>query len=72
MRGKGRIYRPDGRKVWMLAYYAPWPGGGRELVRESAKTDDEELAHKRLETRMRQVRNAEDGINDFEARRRSA
>ena len=50
----------------MLAYYAPTPEGRRELVRESAKTDDEELARKRLEARLRQAKNAEDGISSFE------
>jgi len=66
MRSHGRIYRPKDRKVWMLAYYAPTPGGKRELVRESAKTTDEEVARKRLALRMRQIGNAEDGLSDFE------
>lgn len=22
-RGRGRVFRPPGRKVWMLAYYGP-------------------------------------------------
>src|SRR5262249_20088676 len=66
MRGKGRIYRPKNRNVWMLDYFAPPLSGGFERIRESAETDDEKTAKKRLETRLRQVRNAQDGISDFE------
>src|SRR5262249_45169673 len=51
---------------WMLAYYAPTPEGKRELVRESAQTDDEEKAKQRLAFRLRQIDNARDGISDFE------
>src|SRR5262249_16040209 len=65
MRGKGRIYRPKNRNVWMLDYFAPPLSGGFERIRESAETDDEKTAKKRLETRLRQVRNAQDGISDF-------
>ncbi len=66
MRGKGRVYRPANRRVWMMAFYAPTPAGKRELVRESAKTEDEETARKRLAARMRQIANADDGLSDFE------
>jgi integrase len=65
VRGQGRIYQPKGRKVWMLAYWVG-PEDARRLVRESAKTEDEETARKRLEQRIRQARNADEGISDFE------
>lgn len=64
-RGRGRIYQPPGRKVWMLAYYVG-PRDARRLVRESAKTDDESKARKRLEQRLRHAQNAVEGIADFE------
>jgi integrase len=65
MKGKGRIYRPTNRKIWMLAYYVG-PLDGRRRIRESARTDDEEIARKRLALRIRQAANAQDGISDFE------
>jgi integrase len=65
MRGKGRIYRPANRKVWMLAYYVG-PPDARRRIRESAKTENEEVAGKRLETKLRRAKNAEEGISDFE------
>lgn len=65
-RGRGRVFRPPGRKVWMLAYYGPKGDGKRGEIRESAKTRDEAVAWKKLERKMREVSNDEDGIADFE------
>jgi len=62
---EGRIYQPPGRKVWMLAYHVG-PPDARRLVRESARTRDEEQARERLAQRLRQAANAEDGISVFE------
>jgi len=66
-RGAGRVYRPKGRKVWMLAFYGPRPNGsGWGLIRESAKTEDEEKARKKLGARLRQAANDRDGLDEFE------
>lgn len=62
---RGRFFQPPSRKVWMLAYYVG-PKGARQLIRESAQTEDEAVARKRLELRLRQAANAEEGISDFE------
>jgi integrase len=64
-RKDGYLYLPAGRKVWMLAYYTG-PLDARRRIRESAKTEDEEVARKRLERRLRQAANAEEGITTFE------
>jgi integrase len=67
MMTKGRIFIPKNRKVWMLAFYGPKPGGGWGEIRESAKTRDESKAQKRLERRLREVASYRDGATDFEA-----
>ena len=64
--GRGRVFQPPGRKVWMLAYYGPKGNGTRGEIRESAKTRDEAIAWKRLQRKMRDVANDQDGIADFE------
>jgi integrase len=66
-RGRGRVFRPPGRKVWMLAYYGPKGDGRRGEIRESAKTRDEAVAWRKLERKRREVANDQDGIADFEA-----
>jgi integrase len=66
-RGDGSIFRPKGHKVWMMRFYGPRPNGsGWGLIRESAKTDDEAKARKKLAARLRQVANDRDGLDDFE------
>ena len=65
MRGKGSIYRRPGRTVWMLGYYVG-PADARRRVRESSKTTDEAIAQRRLEKRLREAANAQDGISEFE------
>lgn len=64
-RKDGYLYRPAGRKVWMLAYYVG-PADARRRIRESARTTDEAVALKRLETKLRRAKNADEGISDFE------
>ncbi len=59
--GKGRVYQPPGRKVWMLAYHVG-PADARRLVRESAKTRDEAEARRALDRKLRDSANAEDGL----------
>lgn len=50
-----------------MAFYGPRPNGsGWGLIRESAKTEDEEKAKKKLAARLRQVANDRDGLDDFE------
>lgn len=65
-RGRGRVFQPKGRRVWMLAYYGPKGDGTRGEIRESSKTHDEGRARKILERKMREVANDQDGIADFE------
>jgi len=65
MRGKGSIYRRPGRTVWMLGYYVG-PADARRRVRESSKTTDEAIAQRRLQKRLREAANAQDGISEFE------
>jgi integrase len=50
----------------MLAYYGPKGDGTRGEIRESAKTDDEEIARQRLDRKIREVENDRDEISDFE------
>ncbi len=64
---KGRIFQPKGRKVWMLAFYGPKPGGAWGEIRESAKTRDEEKARERLAKKLRQVENHRESVADFES-----
>jgi integrase len=60
-RGDGRICLGRGRKIWTLDYYAPGAGknAGRMVrVRESAGTEDEEVARRRLRLKVEAVRAA--------------
>jgi integrase len=50
----------------MAAFYGPRSDGSHGLIRESMKTEDEELARKRLDARLRQVANHRDGIAAFD------
>src|SRR5688572_12369127 len=51
----------------MLAYYVG-PQDARRLVRESAKTDDEATARRRLEQKVRHAQNASEGLLELEER----
>src|SRR5262245_14556531 len=57
----GRVYRPKGRQVFMLAYYGPKPDGSWGEIRESAKTKSEDEARRRLDQRLRKVQTFREG-----------
>jgi len=65
-RGGGRIFRPKGRNCLMIAYYGPKKSGEWGEIRESAGTDDEQKAQKRLEARLREVANHRSGLQHFQ------
>ncbi len=70
MRGNtgGRIFQPKGRRVLMMAYYGPRRDGSWGEIRESARTEDPEVARGRLERRLRAVSNHREGIEQFQGR----
>ena len=61
MRGDGRIYSQRGSPYLYIGYF---DGSGKEH-RESTKTDDRKKAQKLLDQRLREVRNAADGLGTF-------
>lgn len=64
-RGRGRIFRPKGRNVLMIAYWGPRADGSMAEIRESAKTENEAEARKLLDTRLREVANHREGLKPF-------
>lgn len=64
-RGRGRIFRPKGRNVLMIAYWGPKQDGSMGEIRESAKTADEAVARELLDDRLREVANHREGLKPF-------
>lgn len=65
MRGDGRIFKPKKSRFWHIAYYGPRPDGTFGELRESSKSEDEQVAGRLLKKRVWAVENSRKGIRPF-------